>query len=126
MAKKKESCLYARGHFTLRCIQRKCRAKTEVSYKLPREHLNDFASNKHALRDVNNWQVHPYCDKPHSCQKKVKFFHSDRENFGMDYIEKMLMFVSADDAFKQTRKEWTSGLGTEFDGIICGIKVNYT
>ena len=44
----------------------------------------------------------------------------------MDYIEKMLMFVSADDAFKQTRKEWTSGLGTEFDGIICGIKVNYT
>ena len=51
---KKESCLYAHGHFTLRCIQRKCRAKTEVSYKLPREHLNDFASNKHALRDVNN------------------------------------------------------------------------
>ena len=42
----------------------------------------------------------------------------------MDYIEKMLMFVSADDAFKQTRKEWTSGLGTEFDGIISGIKVN--
>ena len=87
--------------------------------------MKDFSANKHALRDVNNWEVHSFCEKPHSCQKKVKFFYSDRENFGNDYIEKMLMFVSADDAFNQTRKEWASGLGTEFDGIISSIKVYY-
>ena len=84
----------------------------------------DFASNKHVIRDVKNWIVHPFCDKPHNCQKKVKFFHSDRINFGNDYIEKMLMYVSADAAFNQTRREWASGLGSEFDGVISGIKVN--
>ena len=114
-----------RGRFTLRCNKRTCHAKTEVSYKLPKEHLTDFAQNKHALRDVKNWQVHPFCDKPHTCQKKVKFFHSDRENFGDDYIEKMLIHVSADQAFNQTRKEWASGLGSEFDGIISGLKVYF-
>ena len=69
--------------------------------------------------------MHPFWDKSHSCQRKVKFFFSDRENFGKDYIEKMLLHMSADAAFNQTRKEWTSGLGIEFDGIISGIKVNF-
>ena len=108
----------------MRCNKRTCHAKSEVSYKLPNEHLTDFASNKHVIRDVKNWIVHPFCDKPHNCQKKVKFFHSDRINFGNDYIEKMLMYVSADAAFNQTRREWASGLGSEFDGVISGIKVN--
>lgn len=115
----------SRGRFTLRCLGKTCKAKSEVLYKLPKEHLSDFESNKHALRNVENWEVHPFWDKPHSCQRKVKFFFSDRENFGKDYIEKMLLHMSADAAFNQTRKEWTSGLGIEFDGIISGIKVNF-
>ena len=36
----------------------------------------------------------------------------------------MLLHISADAAFNQTRKEWTSGLWIEFNGIIRGIKVN--
>ena len=115
----------ARGRFTLRCNTRTCHAKSEVFYKLSKEHLTDFASNKYALRDVENWQVYPFCNKPHTCQKEVKFFHSDRVNFGSDYTEKMLQNLSADAAFNQTRKEWKSGLGSEFDGCISGIKVSF-
>ena len=115
----------ARGRFTLRCNTRTCHAKSEVFYKLSKENLTDFASNKYALRDVENWQVYPFCNKPHTCQKKVKFFHSDRVNFGSDYIEKMLQNLSADAAFNQTRKEWRSGLGPEFDGCVSGIKVSF-
>ena len=36
----------------------------------------------------------------------------------------MKMYVSADAAFNQTRREWASGLGSKFGGVISCIKVN--
>ena len=112
------------GFMNLRCKMHKCHAKAQIKYKLDLDHLQDYGTFKHTLRDTRNWETREYQDIPHTCESSVKFYYSDSENFGYDYIEKRLHLMPAEIAFTQTRKEWRSGICTEFDGAIAGLKVN--
>ena len=113
------------GFINLRCKFHKCHAKAQIKYKNDMGHLTDWGNFKHALRDTRNWETREHRDIPHTCGSNVKFFYSDSENFGYDYIEKRLHLMPSEIAFTQTRKEWRSGISAELDGAIAGLKVNY-
>ena len=78
--------LNKKGYITLRCKTFKCRAKTQIKYKIDLGHLEDW---------VGNWDSKEYIDVAHTCNDPVKFFYSDSENFGYDYIEKRLNLMGA-------------------------------
>ena len=62
-------------------------------------------------------------DIPHTCERPVPFYYSDRENFGNEYVNKRTQKMSPNEAFSQTLEEFETGLGTDFDALCFGTKV---
>ena len=101
-----------------------CKAKTLVKYKFDHTHLENWNENCQNLRNTKNWEVaEKYCDIAHNCDMKVKFCHSDTENFAADYITLRLNLVACETAWGEAQKAWETGLGAVLDGIIYGVKV---
>ena len=112
------------GRIKLRCQHRGCKAKSLV--RCLDETLIETLNYNTLRSDPDLWHVVPNCGIPHTCNQKVPFYFSDKRNFGEDYRDKQIEYNDGTAVpWEMTCKDWTSGLGNEFDAVITGTKLDH-
>ena len=111
-----------------RCFKgnRSCKAKGLTEWLGDRKILSDFTDINAILND-ENWRIHSHPDTVHTCDSPVMPFHSDRQNYS-NYYRKMKTEMNDQNgkvAWKSAIAKFESGLGIEYDGVVCGTALDH-
>ena len=108
----------------LRCNHRACRAKALVNCM--DMDLIAALDYKTLRGNPDLWKVFPCYEIPHTCNKPVPYYNSDKRNFGEDFRVYHAEYNNGTTcAWLMAQKDWTSGFGLAFDAVIQGLKSDH-
>ena len=108
----------------LRCNSRHCRAKALI--KCRDMSLIETADYKTLRSNPDLWIIFEFCNTPHTCGNAVPYYYSDKRNFGEDFRKYKSEYNDGTKcAWTMAQKDWTSGFGPGFDGIVQGLHTDH-
>ena len=111
------------GELPARCAVFSCKAKALLKPREP-EKLLEIEKFWVEIIQEEFWTVHTHPATTHTCGKPVLALNSDQINFGHYYRRKKIEMndLGTDHAWNAARAFFETGLGIQFDAIICGPK----